>query len=115
MWRKYNTFSGMKVRLVTFHTTGTAYKNSKSQWYIKWDSGGKTASGDCCGIKDGEIHQIWTVVELEQTQELSGFISCDEIKIANTSVNSTNCIKCSGPLKDLGMGPQFKFCPICEP
>ncbi len=91
-------------------------KDPKHGWYVEWDySEGRTVFGDDCGIKDGEIHQTWRVIEPEQIQKSSRLMSCEEIKSANTSSDSISCVKCNGPLKDLGMGPQFKFCPVCEP
>jgi hypothetical protein len=66
MWRKHNTFDGMRVMLISFRTAGTAYKDPKHGWYVEWDySAGKTSFGDDCGIRDGEIHQMWIATEPE--------------------------------------------------
>ncbi len=120
-WRAYPVYDGMRVRFISGFLSGnlygTAHKDPNRGWYVKWDNQTRTPTttfGDNCGIRDGEVHQVWEIVEQEQTQGMS-ILNCSKIKLANTSPNSTNCIKCNGPLKDLGMGPQFKFCPICEP
>ena len=38
-----------------------------------------------------------------------------DLKVANTEPSATECASCGGKLKDPGMGPRFKYCPICEP
>lgn len=37
------------------------------------------------------------------------------LKVANTRTDARVCAKCSGSLKDPGMGPTYKHCPRCEP
>ena len=41
-------------------------------------------------------------------------VQATELKAANTSPSATNCVSCSGNLKDPGMGPTYKYCPTCE-
>ena len=38
-----------------------------------------------------------------------------DLKKLNTQSNSTVCASCGNQLKDPGMGPIYKHCPICEP
>jgi len=37
------------------------------------------------------------------------------LKAGNTQPDATICVKCGSQLKDPGMGPIYKHCPICEP
>jgi len=37
-----------------------------------------------------------------------------DLKAANTSPETTNCAGCGGVLKDPGLGPIYKHCPVCE-
>ena len=38
-----------------------------------------------------------------------------DLKEMNTAPNATHCVKCGGRLKDPGLGPTYKHCPVCEP
>ena len=110
-WRPCLTYEGMRVRYsCSPHQEATAHKNSDGKWYITWDNGTKsTCEGS--GIRDTEIHECWMIISDTETQNTNVI----DIKSANTRPEATNCIKCNGPLKDIGMGPSFKYCPACEP
>lgn len=38
-----------------------------------------------------------------------------DLRSANAQLDATNCARCGTELKDPGMGPQYKHCPVCEP
>jgi hypothetical protein len=115
-WIPCHVFEGMRLkynsvkmgRLSFRSPLATVRKNGKGLWYAAWDKEGNSAPGAASGIKDDAIFECWLIAEEQATQDI-------DIKTSNTMPDSTNCVKCGHVLKDLGMGPQFKFCPICEP
>ena len=118
-WIPYKVYEGMrlvynyrKMNIVdTRSMYATAHRTDRG-WCAVWDHGWTSHSGETSGIKDDAILECWLIVEPSQTQQHT---DVKDIKNHNTKPNSTNCIKCNGPLKDIGMGPAYKYCPICEP
>jgi len=112
-WLPHRAYEGMRLIYkadggLNGHVA-TAHKNNEGQWYVSWDHGGRSNSGDDSGIRDRELGWCWKEIEEQQTTQHI------DVKFANTRTNVTNCVQCQGPLKDIGMGPQFKYCPVCEP
>lgn len=62
---------------------------------------------------DGPHIEVWKL-----KVEKNGYMFKENnpsLKSKNTTSNATHCDSCGAELKDPGMGPSYKHCPICEP
>jgi hypothetical protein len=67
----------------------------------------------CYNINNGWLYN--GVLTREWVSEIIIPSNIVDLKKLNTQLSSMVCAKCGNQLKDPGMGPIYKHCPICEP
>jgi len=98
-WYNCNTLLGLDLGMFDFFGTEvTIYSVNKGSFEIEEDN----------------QEFDWSAAWIEQNIYLPP-PSIISLKIANTQPGIINCVKCGGKLKDPGMGPIYKHCPVCEP
>jgi len=84
------------------------------EFYVKETNGLEDLGGLCYNLRVAGWNYNGTLIR-EWVNKITNPVDIIDLKKLNTQAGSTICAKCGSQLKDPGMGPVYKHCPICEP